>query len=465
MSQYSWLRKAYPIIVWIFVITLSLITVATIGLSIRLSQGPISLDFFDRYIKKKLYQFDQNLKVRSGGAFLNCDTESKSLVIQIKELHIHGPDTQDPVISIHQSKLSFNIWSFFIGRTSPALIEIKNLQLNFTHREEQKFFTARNGRKDRILEWLKSQENQKLFTNIPQLRIINAKVELEDEILLGQRSILIPEISLIASHKGMRGIITMDLNTMGKIQANLIPQERGAHAFDIQVTDVKSAQFFKSPRFIKIAQHHKVISDFSTYLQGINFPLSIHIKGQFNDAWVIKKTEISLTGEKGSLTLPESKPVKLNKIDIRASIQNSILEIQKLEIFSAHTKAKLRGKAQINYNNDGVASVDFNINGEALNVMIDELSNLWPKALAPTPYQWITTNITKGQVPKATIVLKGKLFLTDSPKNNFLIEELNGDIDIKRASVKYINGLPAVDNIHARASYNIKTFEYQNLSW
>lgn len=91
-----------------------------------------------------------------------------------------------------------------------------------------------------------------------------------------------------------------------------------------------------------------------------------------------------------------------------------------------------------------------------------QLARHWPKSLAKEAREWVTQNISKGKVPKATFNFEGDWGL--EPKNDkpsLTLSKLNGEINLRDAVVDYLSPLPKATNVQANARYDDDGFSIE----
>lgn len=95
------------------------------------------------------------------------------------------------------------------------------------------------------------------------------------------------------------------------------------------------------------------------------------------------------------------------------------------------------------------------LEGTLENVKFQNLSSLWPEGLAPLVRSWVLKNIAVGDVPFASLSLRGDL---GASLDSLSVHQLGGQISLQGATLDYITHMPLIKDIEGLASFNKETF-------
>jgi hypothetical protein len=190
---------------------------------------------------------------------------------------------------------------------------------------------------------------------------------------------------------------------------------------------------------------------------GADLILSGKGEGTYSFSKGLKKAELSLEGS-GKLDHKDffEGVIPLSHLSVQANYKNDQLKLEKLVLKSDTIDASLEGVVKVDPKAKNAA---LELTGNAANVPIDRLNIYWPKSLAQVPRKWVIENIKAALVPAADLQLKGLISWEKEP--SFRIDQLGGKIDIKGASVRYMEKMPIVVDVNGVAIFDAQTFKIQ----
>ena len=149
-----------------------------------------------------------------------------------------------------------------------------------------------------------------------------------------------------------------------------------------------------------------------------------------------------------------SEKLHIPKLSFKGSISNGRLKLQRISstIKGVPVIAKVDGYI----NSKGKGSMTTRVDLSNLNMQ--ELEKLWPKGASDPGREWVTENITEGKVPKAYMVMKNKLNLSNTDEW-FEFGSISGDIVLEDAVVSYVDTLPKISGVSAIAHFDHEHFD------
>lgn len=182
-------------------------------------------------------------------------------------------------------------------------------------------------------------------------------------------------------------------------------------------------------------------SDFTA----LQFPLSGKVAFAFTNNGKLDALEFDINGGRGKIVHPRldgELPVHSLKLVGKAGDALSSITIDNAAIDFAGSQFTAKGT---------VTNTDkgMGITGEAAitDVPTEQAHLYWPLGLAPLSREWVTTNIHDGGITKASAkfaIKPGDLALPLLPK-----EDVDAQIDLKDARIKYLQGHPEVRGVNA----------------
>lgn len=122
------------------------------------------------------------------------------------------------------------------------------------------------------------------------------------------------------------------------------------------------------------------------------------------------------------------------------------------------TEVKAKGEGKISERGSEI-SLDF----ESALLPLDQFSTVWPEKLAESTRSWILENLSKGNIDRIFIHLKGEIpsFQRQEKSSFFKVTELEGGFHINKIDVRYIEGLPLATEVFGVAKFDADTFNIE----
>lgn len=197
-------------------------------------------------------------------------------------------------------------------------------------------------------------------------------------------------------------------------------------------------------------------------LHTFDIPIQLKSTGQFDYEADIEGT-LDLKLDRGSFQFPPfyTDPVEITHGEISATLQSNSLIIEDLNLTSKSIQTHLSGKLSAPSLVTAIktqAPLAVEAQGYLTDLSVDQIQAYWPISLGEKARKWVTTNLSKGAVSKATLDLTGTLIM-DPAEPSFTIKNLGGQIDAHGVDVAYIDGLPKVTNSTGSCIYTKDTFK------
>ncbi len=165
----------------------------------------------------------------------------------------------------------------------------------------------------------------------------------------------------------------------------------------------------------------------------------------------ILAAEFVLNGGAGEIDLADFdlEPLQFRGVSmagrVDADLKSIVLEEARVDILD-ETSLSVRGAAV----KDGDAyAVD--LAGDLTSFPFQEIGQFWPELLKGGARSWILPNIPEGNVPAATIEVRGRVPLSDPAAIE--LDQFGGSMEIRDATVHYFRPLPPVIGVSGRAEF------------
>ncbi|MBW8308186.1 MAG: DUF3971 domain-containing protein [Candidatus Paracaedibacteraceae bacterium] len=197
-----------------------------------------------------------------------------------------------------------------------------------------------------------------------------------------------------------------------------------------------------------------------TSLQTVDIPLSIKSNGFFDGEKDVRGNfEVFLKPGKFTLSPYYSESVEISEGKIEVHLHSN-----KLEWSISNLKSQnLIGKASGSLKSPSLITalreatpIHLMLKGTVEEMPVDQIKIYWPIGLATKARTWVTTNLSNGSVPRATLTLNGHLLAGAHP--SLSIDHLRGDIDATGVDVAYLGNLPKITQTHGYCTYTKSNF-------
>lgn len=396
---------------------------------IRLSYGPVELTSWRTFMLGRLNALFPNVtykKLELCWASFSSPIEFRFSefaipgVLKAPSVHVSvSPKTEWPLLSISSLAIKNPHITITLMGPSPSL---QTLQM-----------------------WIKEQLPR--FLNIENGKIENAEIEISRE----------------KFHNKWKNI-SIEFNNNkneGKARFSSTTPEKPGNAYVRDVIATYKLLEAKNDLFYDIRARSIAIPRRLIPLARVDFPARIHMQGT-----------LSLTGKfwNGTMKVTQT-PGQLFAID---DANGNSLSLQRAEIdisgkdnaFDVRSaSAQIEGTGTAIFSVNAVKNAQGQWNGKCFGrlsgaIPMRLLSPLWPKTSGVKARDWLTKNFQGGAISAASFRAKvDGIFL---PKMAF--RDVSGELEVKDVPLLFLDGLPLMKHMHAKATYSEKGFDIRILS-
>ena len=437
-------------------------------LALRLSQGPIDLDFLTPYIENALSTPDAGVRLER--TVLARDDKDRDVDIRVTMARISMPDgTVAAVIPEMNVTLSFS--ALLRGAIAPRSLEMIEPALYLIRDTDGALRLSAGGEpaaepeaadadavqsslpltRERFLSYLDGTRDTPLTAEIRRIEIVGGTLTVEDRMI--GRTWKAPRIDFVLRRSRAEVSALLDLSVAGpngpfaiKGDAHF-PRRGGALSGTLLFSNLHPADFAEiDPAWAPLA--------------ALRLPLqgSIAAEGSFQG---LDRARFSLTGDSGQIDLPATPDAPGAALTVRALQADGAVRIGegggsasldsfRLDLDGPVLNATARIENLLN-------APHFEAAASLAGLATNTLPRLWPAALAPDPRDWVVTNLSDGQVDNASISLKGHV-PDGASWDNAEIDELGGELSASGVTVQYLAPMPVVRNAAATARFDMNAF-------
>lgn len=456
----------------------ALAAICVIGLVIRLSQGPIQLDFLKPFVTETIEKSDLGVTIAFEDSVLQWSEKSTSLQLVLSEIAILN-ENDLKLGEIKRLGFGLSLRALLDGDLrvrdlviyQPDLYILRNengeIHLDFQQEKaegEEKKEIAQDPKKKKrwnivtILNQLatpyEKAKKPNFLNYLNSISVVDAKMRLLD--LSTQQFWRLPKVEFMFAkiEKGFGGELDFDMESNERVmnfKTQLLykhadKQDQGEIFWKLDVDRFYLSDFIK--RFEQLS-----------FLDGTTLPLSLHSDVHLSDGLKVLGFDIRGKADKGDLQITD---VLENKIAIKG-----------FEIDAHYDDAKGVGeitKARLTLND---ASFDINaswdLNKVENNIVIQsqfggfstqELYNVWPLMAAPGARRWAVESVSNGQVKEGQLELAASLNLADKHGDGFEITNFSGGFDYEGLVVKFLPEMPPVTELNGKASFGLDSLDF-----
>lgn len=430
----------------------------------RLHVSPLSSDILTPYLETGIERLIPGVKASISHSLLTWDNDTRSFTIYADDLHVSGAK-DEPILDVPHLDARLSLLGIFIGHFFPKTLNIEHPQLRLVHGNDGRLSLpglelpeAETPNAQQPQAKSANQATREIASRIAatiataqltkSLSVMRAIIDVRDSAGAPVWSVSVPEISLSRRHGELTGQATVELtqgDTLSKLNLHyLYNHKRKLHEVSTRFDSI-------TPALLAGGHPENLGLDAAAM---IALPLTGDISVKLDDDLAITSLEAQIRGGKGSLNIPGfwDKPRTVNALEAKASFDRSSgqISIEPLQLDFGGPKLDLTAKSKLP---KMLQDAEFELTVALRDWPIDEYKNLWPKPIIPNARAWIAQNLSRGMFEHGDAQFKGKLPF-DKPED-IAITEGHGTILASHARVAYIDGMPPVEDVTAKADFDL----------
>ena len=189
----------------------------------------------------------------------------------------------------------------------------------------------------------------------------------------------------------------------------------------------------------------------------IRLPLTLEVTAELDTEFNPLSVDLSLQGGTGELRIPEAfdSPLAVAGIKIKASAADGMTHIQLDEatVDLGDLAVAARGTADLA---DGVVSAHLTASIPDLDV--SHMDRYWPLIAVPDVREWITTNITTGEI--RDVEVRAELTLAVQPAAAVRVDSLDGNFAYRDLEVAYLRPMTPITEVTGVGRFNLEGFAF-----
>ncbi len=427
-------------------------------LIIRLSQGPMQVNFLTDNIEQALARQQPGFKYDVGATLLTWGGAAQPFIFDMNNVQIVRDDGT-PVLSVEKVGIQLSKRYLVFGRLVPRVIRIYSPALRVIRGEEGQFvlnmsdLAVNSGDPEQaefmktLLLQMKGRDVGDFLGGLEQVTITDAALFYEDKILGVSWKSRNSDIKLTRRTGGLLVDAIANVEMDQQNQAYI----RGSFYYSWQTYKPNGVIQFASFNPSLLAQQSEELKNFS----GIDLSLKGSVSFEMDRDFKPGHGRFVLGADDGRVTAPGvfSKPVSVTKFYMQGQFDASSKEMI-LEQFRADLGGpKLDMAVNIKKQADGRL-----IQGKAVlrDMPMDRLKLYWPEKLAVDARAWVTGHLPAGTASKATLDME--MLAAGGDFNALTLQKLGGEITFHGIRVDYFPPLMPVTRVSGKAVYDQKSF-------
>lgn len=438
--------------------------VAWLFLIIRLSQGPMDVNFLTKKIEKGLNSQQTGFTFEVASTLLTWGGSTQPFEFEVKGVQISRAD-KTPVLAVEKIGIQLSKRYLVFGRFVPRVIKIYSPAVRVIHSEDGQFLLNMNSPSAApapaeespapahadfmraLLVQMKGRGGFDLLVGLEQVVVTDAAVLYEDRELGVSWNSRHSDIIFTRQRGGLMVDSIANIEMAQDRQAYI----RGSFYYSWQTFRPSGVVYFTGINLSQIAQESERLKE----LSGIDLPLKGSISFQMDEHFNPGEGRFVLGAEQGTFNALDlyKDPMPVKKFYMQGRFDAASLEAQLEHLRLDMGGPTLEVKGGLKRGDDGHL---LQIDAVMQNMPLDRVKHYWPETLAVDARNWVTGHLSAGVAGKSTLHLA--LLAPKGDFNALKLQKVGGYIDFSGIKVDYFSPLMPVTKVGGRAVYDEKTF-------
>lgn len=433
-------------------------------LIIRLTQGPMNVDFLTNAIEAGLHRQHPGFKLDVGSTVLTWGGAAQPFIFEMGHVQITRDDNT-PVLSIEKIGVQlykrYLVFGAFMPRAiriyTPALRVIRgedgHFKLNVSEAETVSAEVApeTTGQTDFMKSLFVQMQGGGAFGflgGLEQVSVTDAAFLYEDKVLNVSWKSRNSDIKLTRG----RGGLVIDAITNVEMSPDRQAYVRGSMYYSWQTHRPNGVVYFTSFNPSLLAQQSEQLKALAGIDLALKGSVSFEMDQDFKLAGPGRFVMGADAGHFDAFGL-YTEPLAVKKMYMQgrfnASTREALLEQFRVE----SDDARLDAAAEVKKQADGHL---IRVKALLRDMPMDRLKHYWPEKLAPDPRAWVTEHLSAGTASQATLDMT--MLAPQGDFGHATLKTLGGNIDFNGIKVDYFAPLMPVTKVSGKATYDEKSF-------
>ncbi|MBV8061348.1 MAG: hypothetical protein JO253_07475, partial [Alphaproteobacteria bacterium] len=438
-----------------------LAAILMVGLIWRLNEAPISTTFMTPTIQVAISSLLNGSQTEIETTLLEWDNAARSMSLHAENIRISKAG-RGTIAIIPSLDIALNPVALLVGQFIPRQFNIDHPQIELDRHSDGKLYfgdveAAASGSQDSAatldgLQTLSKNLATAIFTR--ELRVNNLIVDIHDEATRKGWALRVPEVVLDRVENKVVGHAIVEVTQSGEIAKMEVHYEfdraKGWHHIAAALDNIVPAQIAGGhPDYVGL----QAASIF-------NMPIAGNIVADFNKDLVLTAAEMDMEGGSGSFVAPDvwdgQRPIVSATLQARYVAEGDGLTIQRADVdFGDGTKAGLTLQGHLT----AERRFHFTSNLELQHLVINQLSQIWPKPVLANAREWVLANMRAGVLD--TVSGHATIDVPIDHLDDAQIIDAACHMVQTGASINFIDGLPLAGNVDAEADCDMHEMRIQ----
>jgi hypothetical protein len=436
------------------------------ALLVRLSRGPISLDFLTPWVVEALQPPDGSFRVAVGATELVWTERWHDVDLTVREVVISDRDGTT-VASFPSLAMEMSVGALLHGELAPSEIELVSPELRLVREPDGAIGFGLGGEGSggdgtSLLRGLMGDEDGAAPAAewLRTILIRDGRLGLTDRASGFTTSAVGVEVDVQRKRVGLELTLAAEL-ALGaeRIPVRLHVAQESAPAptrLQLSFRDVQPAALVQATSAL-VPETGSLAEAVATTAAGLAVPLEGTL-GLTVTGTHVDRIEVDVTGGTGHVALPApwSRNAAIERLAIGGSfdVASATATLRQLEVDLGVPVLRVAGDWT-----DAPGGGALTVIADVIHVPVDALADWWPADAAADARAWITGNITGGKVPAARVELHAELALGDQP--SFTLRSLDGRLSYDGLAVRYVDTMPEALAVTGTATFSPDAWSFR----
>lgn len=429
----------------------------------ELSQGPLSLSGLTPYIEQSLSHPEAGYRVKVGNTILNWNQGSHSLDIRALDIRLLDSNER-PRATFPEMSVTLSGSALLRGKLVPRSVRLIHPTLHLVRDESGALSLGVGGIENEVappLEAAPTDEadasggmldalieppgKETIAGQLQRVQVTGGHLAIEDKVRGIAWTAPNADFTFRRDERGLALQANLDLDLEGQ-QGHIIAD--GFYLTRERVLDLSlSGGGIKPASVTKMAPQ----LDFLTAVQ-------VPIGGSARMRYSIGKGLLSLQADIAAgaglfdLTPTAGFGLPVQSVRLRVDYQDDRFKLDELRVDLGGAVLTATGSAE-----SVGGAMRIGVQAQIDGIPLDHLAAIWPKALAPNPRQWVTTNMTHGAINGIAVTLQAHVSAGKS-FSDLSLDGMNGAMSLEDATLRYMPEMPPIQHLAAAVTFDSDAF-------
>ena len=462
-----WARR----LVKLLALVVALVMLGIGALLLRLSRGPVPLDFLTATVVRALEPTDGSFTVSVGATELVWTDRWYDVDLRARDVACR--DAAGAIlVGVSSLAMELSVPALLRGELAPRAIELAAPQLTLVREPDGNFDLglgsggAQEGGESVFAKLLAGEAADQGAA--PAARFLQSIAVRDGRLsLVDRRSGFTTEadaVSLDVSRAA--GAIDLHAATAIAIAGQRIPVETsitrntadggGGTTLELSFSGLEPAAALQTASILQ-PQPGSVAAAVLETASHLRLPLAGKVTAELDAADAVRRVALAGSASQGVIALPApfTDPLAVERISLDASYDAASDTVELAQLVMDLGAPEVRVTGRWSGRDAGALHGDARVSG----LPTGDLARYWPPTAGASARKWVTRNVSGGTVGSASVVVDATLVPTASPPA-FALQALAGKLAFRGLAVHYLDTMPPATGIDGTATFSTDGFDF-----